>query len=253
MCAGPWLQKFQAGGSAGLLRDGKKTTWEGGVREPAFVHWPGRITPNITSAVAATYDILPTVAALTGAKLPTDRIIDGRDLSPVLFSGAASQHDCLFIYKGTTGAACPRQHPNCPGLWAVRCGAYKMHYVTSESLKDPANGTFHDPPLMYQIENDPSENWPLDPASEEYKQQHKIITAAVDEHLRNLKPVPNQMAKGLNKDLIICGCPNSQKQYPQYPNCTCNPENFQVDACTSKIKLFEDEAFTRPSGSFYSP
>lgn len=147
---GGWKIKQIAGGSAGLLRGAKEvrfaiprgvspprrsptprtphsqTTWEGGVREPAIVRWPGKIMPRITPTVAATYDIFPTVLSLAGISQPADRIIDGRDLSPVLFSGAPTQHDCLFIYKGTPGLRCPASHPNCPGLWAVRCGVRRV-------------------------------------------------------------------------------------------------------------------------------
>ena len=86
-----------AGGSAGLLRDGKSTTWEGGIREPGIIHWPGKIKPGISTAVAATYDIFSTSLALAGVAEPSDRFIDGVDLSPVLFEGAEeSAHKCLF-------------------------------------------------------------------------------------------------------------------------------------------------------------
>lgn len=93
---------------------------------PAFVHWPGRIRAGLTPEVAATYDIFPTVSQIVGVPLPTDRIYDGKDLSPVLFRNGTSPHDCIFIYKGTPGAQCPIEHQDCPGLWAVRCGPYKM-------------------------------------------------------------------------------------------------------------------------------
>jgi len=86
------------GGSASLLTDGKTTTWEGGVREPGFVHWPGKIAPRISDEVVATYDIFPTALALAGVPLPADRIIDGRDMGPVLFDSAASAHSCIFMW-----------------------------------------------------------------------------------------------------------------------------------------------------------
>ena len=84
---GPWLVKRLFGGSAGVLRDGKTTTWEGGYREPGIVRWKGTIKPGIvTPELATTYDILPTVAALAGVELSQDRQYDGRDLSPMLLS-----------------------------------------------------------------------------------------------------------------------------------------------------------------------
>ena len=62
-----------AGGSAGLLRDGKSTTWEGGIREPGIIHWPGKIRPGISTAVAATYDIFTTMLTMAAVPLPSDR------------------------------------------------------------------------------------------------------------------------------------------------------------------------------------
>ena len=59
---GPWLIRHLEGGSAGLLYEGKTTTWEGGVREPGIVHWPGHVQAGrISQEVVATYDIFPTI------------------------------------------------------------------------------------------------------------------------------------------------------------------------------------------------
>ena len=76
-------------GSAGLLRDGKTTTWEGGVREPGIVRWPGVLRPRVTPAVAATYDIYATALRLAGVALPADRVVDGKDLVPLLLDPKA--------------------------------------------------------------------------------------------------------------------------------------------------------------------
>lgn len=103
---GPWLQYGIDGGSAGPLRDGKGTTWEGGIRVPAIFRWPGRIPAGRrTDALAANFDLLPTAARLAGAALPQDRTLDGRDLWPLL-SGASerSPHE-HFHYLG--GSAQP--------------------------------------------------------------------------------------------------------------------------------------------------
>merc|ERR1712083_1219268 len=90
---------------------------------------------SISTELATTYDIFPTVAALAGADVPSDRPIDGKDLSGVLLRGEQSLHDCLFHYKGvpSTGFPPATDDPQ-PGLWAVRCGAYKAHYVTQCSV-----------------------------------------------------------------------------------------------------------------------
>lgn len=93
---GPWLSYGRHAGSAGPLREGKGTCWEGGVRVPCLMRFPGRIPAGASSdAMAMTIDLLPTIAGLTGAELPKHHI-DGRDLWPV-FSGqkdAANPHAC---------------------------------------------------------------------------------------------------------------------------------------------------------------
>lgn len=118
---GPWLTESLAGGSAGLLRDGKTTTWEGGVREPGIAYWPGRITPGrISAAVVATYDIFVTAVKLAGGQLPA-LALDGRDLAPILFNAShdVSPHDCVYHWRGAPGLGCPVGHADCPGLYAL--------------------------------------------------------------------------------------------------------------------------------------
>ena len=231
---GPWLIKGLAGGSAGLFRGGKQTTWEGGVRMPGIASWPGKIAPGqVSQTVVATYDIFATSLALAGAKLPTDRIVDGKDMSPVLFGGTKDDdtlHDCIFIYKGTPDLKCPVGHDTCPGLWAVRCGKYKLHYVTS-NFSHSANGQFHHPPLIYHIEHDPSENYPLSPETLEYKTAHDEITAAAEEHKKGVRPVPNQMLLGKDPKLVVCCDWDSKKKFPERPVCTCNEANYDVFVC----------------------
>ena len=79
---GPWLIKKQEGGSAGLLRDGKGSTWEGGMREPFIACWPSRIPAGVvTQAFGTTMDLFPTALKLAGVPLPADRVYDGADLS----------------------------------------------------------------------------------------------------------------------------------------------------------------------------
>jgi len=90
-----------AGGtSMGPLRGGKGgPKYEGHMRVPTLAWWPGRIPAgSVVDEIAATIDILPTFARLAGAEVPQDRVIDGRDISPLLFaeSGAKSPHEVLF-------------------------------------------------------------------------------------------------------------------------------------------------------------
>lgn len=97
---GPWLSYGDHAGSAGPLREGKGTTWEGGVRVPCLIRWPGKmLTGTRSNAMAMTIDLLPTLAAWTGAKLPAGPI-DGKDIGPLLAgqNGASNPHDGYAYY-----------------------------------------------------------------------------------------------------------------------------------------------------------
>jgi arylsulfatase A-like enzyme len=97
---GPWLSYGDHGGSAGPLREGKGTSYEGGIRVPMIARWPGQIPAGTTrNEPAATIDILPTLASLTQSPLP-DRPIDGKVLTPLLRNepNARPPHDALFFY-----------------------------------------------------------------------------------------------------------------------------------------------------------
>lgn len=88
---------------------------EGGHRVFAVAHWQGKIKPGVSSALASSLDLLPTIAKLAGAQLRTDVSYDGLDLSDVLFNGAANAHETLF-------------HPQYPNgnITAVRYRQYKV-------------------------------------------------------------------------------------------------------------------------------
>jgi len=82
---GPWLIKGADAGSAGPLRGGKGSTWEGGMRVPTLAWWPGKIAPGSgCDAVAGTIDLLPTAVAVAGGTVPAEPVIDGRNILPLL-------------------------------------------------------------------------------------------------------------------------------------------------------------------------
>ncbi len=92
---GPWLSYGTHAGSAGPLREGKGTAWEGGVREPCLMRWPGRLPAGaVNDHFVMTIDVLPTLAGLVGAKLP-DLPVDGLDVWPLLSlqPGAKNPHE----------------------------------------------------------------------------------------------------------------------------------------------------------------
>lgn len=117
---GPWLSYGNHAGSALPLREGKGTSWDGGVRVPFIARWPGRIPAGTEChEPCMTIDLLPTLAKLAGSQLP-ERKIDGLDIGPLLFSTepVKSPHEGLFIYWGNE-------------LHAVRSGDWKLHFPHS--------------------------------------------------------------------------------------------------------------------------
>jgi arylsulfatase A len=97
---GPWLSYGDHAGSAAPHREGKGTAWEGGIRVPTLMRWPGKIPAGTTSdELACTVDILPTVAALIGAELPSHKI-DGHDIRPLMMGpeNSPSPHDTMPCY-----------------------------------------------------------------------------------------------------------------------------------------------------------
>jgi len=114
---GPWLSYGDHAGSATPLREGKGTAWEGGVREPTVMRWPTKIKPgSVCTEIAGTIDILPTVAAITGAPLSKNKI-DGKNIWPLISGqpGARSPHEAYYYYWGRD-------------LHAVRSGKWKLHF-----------------------------------------------------------------------------------------------------------------------------
>lgn len=100
---GPWLNFGNHAGSAGPFREGKGTMWEGGCRVPAVVRWPGRVAADVVcDRIASTIDVLPTIAAITGAPLPSRRI-DGVNILPLLRGEpGANPRDVFWLYYGQT-------------------------------------------------------------------------------------------------------------------------------------------------------
>ena len=100
---GPWKLKGGRGGSAHPLRGFKFQTYEGGMRVPCIMHWKGKVPAGSScDEIAATIDLLPTIAGLSGAALPNDRTIDGKDIWPLIAGkkGAQTPHEIYFFYKG---------------------------------------------------------------------------------------------------------------------------------------------------------
>ncbi len=180
---GPWLAYNELGGSAGLLKDGKGTTWEGGMREPTIFWWPGKIKRGVVTDMGSTLDLFPTICKLAGAKIPNDRIIDGYDLSPALFGKGKSPRNIMFYYRGTK-------------LYAVRKGPYKAHFYTRSAYKKNDPEVAHDPPLLFHLGHDPSEKYNI---ADQHPEVIADILKEVEKHKANLVPGEDQLVKRLPK------------------------------------------------------
>jgi arylsulfatase A len=173
---GPWYQ-----GSAGHLRGHKGETLEGGVRVPFIARFPGQIPQHqVNRGIASNLDILPTVARITGARLPGEPL-DGTDIWPLL-SGAAQEinREVLLYFDG----------------WHLQCaklGQWKLHVARYNSVvwgPAPAGGRLNLPlpkPELYDLESDPTESYDVAEANPE-------VVAAIQARLRALLPTfPEQV------------------------------------------------------------
>ena len=115
---GPWLTYGNHAGKALPLREGKGTTFEGGMRVPCIMRWPGNIpAKSVNHEMATTMDLLPTIARLAGGNKPEDRVIDGKDIWKLMGGNYEDKGNerTLFYHSGMT-------------LEAVRCGSWKLHF-----------------------------------------------------------------------------------------------------------------------------
>ncbi len=147
---GPWYIKGEDGGNATPWRAGKGTTYEGGMRVPCIVRWPGRIPAGLVSdEIATTMDVFPTFAHLAGAPLPQDRILDGKNIWPLLTQpGAKSPREAFYYYFANE-------------LHAVRSGPWKLRLETTLRDEDLYRRIPNlDTPLpeaLYNLDIDPGE------------------------------------------------------------------------------------------------
>eukprot|EP00054_Salpingoeca_dolichothecata_P035954 m.6501 g.6501 ORF g.6501 m.6501 type:complete len:315 (+) comp6095_c0_seq1:3-947(+) len=206
---GTWMRLNGGGGT------GKITTWEGGHREVSIITWPGKIPPGrVSAALTSTVDYFPTFAALSGKPLPPDRMYDGMDLSPILFDGSNDGHETLFhpnVGEGPIGA-----------LETLRVGRrFKAKYRTGKvgGCQSPAAPSLHhDPPLIFDMDTDWGEAFPLQPSHPDYQQALNLTRAALIE-----------IAASLAKDNT------SVADYSTDP--TCTPEHCIKPCCNPRHPL----------------
>jgi endoglucanase len=179
---GPWLVKDFEGGSAGLLRDGKGSTWDGGMREPAIAWWPGTLPAGVVNHnVATSLDLFPTTTALGGWQRPDTLELDGEDILGLLKGGEPKQDDSVYFYRTDK-------------LYAMRKGPWKAHFTTIEGVYEENRIEDHTPPLLFNLERDPSETVNL---ASEYPQVVAEMVALRTEHETGVTKRPSQLIEWL--------------------------------------------------------
>jgi arylsulfatase A-like enzyme len=178
---GPWLSYGNHAGSAGPLREGKGTTWEGGVREPCIMRWPGRIPAGTEcNELAATIDMVPTVAEITGTELP-DHPIDGLSILGLMTSETPVEtpHDVYYYYWGNH-------------LQAIRSGDWKLHFphnyrsLTGEPGRDGRPGGYtqqHTDLALFNLADDIGETTDIKDTHPDVVQRMQRLADAAREEL----------------------------------------------------------------------
>ncbi len=190
---GPWREKELDGGAAGLLREGKGRTYEGGMREPCVIKWPGHIPAGTVSAeVVTSMDFVPTFLALAGVSPPRGYLLDGKNILPVLQEGAPSPHEAFYYYRGPVLEAMRE------GKWKVRLGVPREDWITyrdiilqksRESRRTYTVAGLHQGAIveLFNLEEDPSERFDL---AKENPQIVARLLEKMEAFARKLEPGP---------------------------------------------------------------
>ena len=159
---GPKLNTRFPAGSSGILRGGKSTSWEGGVRVPCILRWPTRVPANqVRPGISCLMDLFTSCVELSDVKLPDDRPIDGKDLVPFLQDPSLVVHSEFYYYFGVH-------------LCAVRAEQWKLHFMKREYGQNRKPGPLVNcvPEELYNLANDPGE-------SREVAKEHPDIVEAL--------------------------------------------------------------------------
>ncbi len=191
---GPWLIKQADSGSAGPLRGGKGSTWEGGVRVPTLAWWPGKIAPGSSAdAIAGTIDLLPTAVSIAGGTLPAQPVIDGRDLSPLLFGKTTdSPRGVHYYFSGYQ-------------LQAVRKGPWKLAIMPqNETMGRPvAPDAQTDAPRLYNLDQDIGEKTNLAATHPEIVKELRTLGDTIMAEIGGQAPTARRPSGKVDKPSIL--------------------------------------------------
>ena len=182
---GPWLSFKTHGGSAGPLRAGKGTNFEGGQRVPTVFWGPGYIKPGTISEMGSTLDIMQTFATLAGTEIPQDRKMDSYDLSSILLNGTGSSPRKEFFYW------------NQAELHAARLGPWKIHLKQREEVNYGKEVLLENPEL-YNLETDISEKYEV---AEVHPEKVKELLALCEKHKDDTTDaLPDNLAERIEEE-----------------------------------------------------
>ncbi|XP_078573792.1 steryl-sulfatase-like [Branchiostoma floridae x Branchiostoma japonicum] len=230
---GGHIESGEDGGSNGIYKGGKgQAASEGGIRMPTIVQWPRKIKPGtIVSEATSQMDIFPTVADIIGAPLPQDRVIDGRNILSLL-GGAevTSPHDFLFHYCDEYVHAVRYRPKEGNVTWKAQFVSYNWEpgttgcYTTFICRCAGPEVTYNDPPLLYDVTNDPAEDRPISAVSDpRYTVVIDVIKKAMEEQQKSLTKVKKQF--GLSNFIPVPWL----QECCNFPFCDCQ-ENVDLSS-----------------------
>ena len=182
---GPWLPFKTHGGSAGLLREGKGMTWEGGQRVPG-IFWGADIKPGVIDQIGSTMDLLPTIVDFTNSESISDRVIDGVSIKQTLLNHSPSERDKIIFYRERE-------------VYAIRYGKYKAHFIIKGAYNYPPGSNEKivlDTPLLFNLDEDPSEKHNI---AEKYPEKVEEIKLIAQNHINSFNP-PESLLESRNSE-----------------------------------------------------
>jgi len=163
---GPWFE-----GSAGDLRERKGgASYEGGFNVPFIAWWPGQIPASaVSDAISMNFDLFPTLLTLAGAEIPADRVIDGKDIWPVLQGSSESPHEYLYFFDNETITAVRSQK------WKFVVSSRYRNWLSSFEGEHRGQQHYYHPGLLFDLETDPQEQYSFTRENPEVVQSMKEI------------------------------------------------------------------------------
>ena len=194
---GPWLNFGNHAGTTGGLREGKGTSWEGGQRVPCIMRWPGVIPAgDICSRLACAIDILPTLAAITGADLPKNKI-DGVNILPLMLGDktASPRHELYYYYQSNSLEGVQRDYWK---LVLPHTGqTYRGYKPGADGWPGPTGRETVKEPQLYDLRRDPGEWYD--------------VAAWYPEKVKELQALAEEARKDLGDDIIKIPGANRRK------------------------------------------